>query len=120
MKMVNTSSKKIVPDNIDKLICPIVLAHLIIGDGTFSGSDSRVRISTYNYTFDECTILSNSITNNCNITCKVLYDRTGYSGEKQYILTIGKNQLMILQETVSIHIHKSILYRIGIIVPPFL
>lgn len=109
--------RKIVPINIEELICPIVLAHLIIGDGTFSPVDSRIRISTYNYTFQECEMLSKAIKNNCNIVSKVLYDRIGHSGEKQYILTIGKNQLIKVQQTVQIDMHQTILYRIGIISP---
>ena len=111
----NGKHKKIVPSAISDIICPIVLAHLIIGDGTFSTSDNRIRICTYNFTFNECVILSNAITNNCGIVCKVMFDRIGSSGDKQYVLTIGKNQLIKTQKVVFPHIHTSMLYRIGII-----
>ena len=106
--------KKIIPVNIADLICPIVLAHLIIGDGTFSSKDSRIRIYTNHFTFEECDILANAITLNCSIQCKVIFDRKGKTGDNQYILTIGKNQLIRLQEILSPHIHSSILYRIGL------
>lgn len=116
----NGNYKKVIPTNIDQLLCPVVLAHLIMGDGTFSIMDNRVRICTYNFTFEECNMLANAITKNCNVICKVLLDRTGYSGDKQYVLTIGKNQLMKLQGVVSSHMHPSMLYRIGCNKTPFL
>jgi len=106
--------KKIIPVNIADLLCPIVLAHLIIGDGTFSSKDGRIRIYTNHFTFEECDILANAITLNCSIQCKVIFDRKGKTGDNQYILTIGKNQLIRLQEILSPHIHSSILYRIGL------
>lgn len=93
---------------------PIVLAHLIMGDGTFSTRDNRVRICTYSFSFEECTMLADAIKKKCAISCKVLLDRADSSGEKQYILTIGKNSLMKLQEVVLPHMHKSMLYRIGL------
>jgi hypothetical protein len=108
--------KKIIPSNIAELLCPIVLAHLIMGDGTFSAKDSRIRIYTNHFSFEECNLLADAITHNCNIHCKVLFDRIGgpSGDDKQYILTIGKNQLIKLQELVSPHMHTSMLYRIGL------
>lgn len=110
----NNKYKKIVPTSIIYTICPIVLAHLIIGDGSFNKTDQRIRIYTNHFSFEECDILANSIINNCKINCKVLYDRTSTSGQKQYILTIGKKELIKLQNIVKYHIHDSILYRIGL------
>lgn len=112
----NGKYRKIIPINIMEILCPIVLAHLIMGDGTFSSKDSRVRIYTNHFSYQECNILANAITQNCDVQCKVLFDRIGGSSknEKQYILTIGKNQLRKLQELVSPHMHSSMLYRIGL------
>lgn len=112
----NDKYKKIIPVDIAELLCPIVLAHLIMGDGTFSAKDSRIRIYTNHFSFQECSLLAQAITLNCNIECKVLFDRIGgrSDGDKQYILTIGKNQLIKLQELVSPHMHSSMLYRIGL------
>lgn len=106
--------RKIVSMNIQDILCPIVLAHLIIGDGTFSHKDGRIRIYTNHFSLLECNMLANAIVTNCNIQCKVLFDRVGRSGDKQYILTIGKKELIKLQGMVSHHMHKSMLYRIGI------
>lgn len=111
----NGKHRKIVPTTIKELLCPIVLAHLIIGDGTFSTKDSRIRIYTNHFSFEECVLLANAITVNCDIQCKVIFDRIGSAGDKQYILTIGKNQLIKLQECVSPYMHTSILYRIGLL-----
>jgi len=114
-KNIDGKSIKIVPTNIQEIMCPIVLAHLIMGDGTFSKKDKRIRISTYNFTFNECNMLADSITKNCNINCKVLFDRVNSKNQKQYILTIGKKELIKVQKNVSIHMHKSMLYRIGML-----
>lgn len=110
----NGKYTKIVPNNIDKLLCPIVLAHLIMSDGTFSDSDNRIRIYTNQSSISECKMLANAITKNCNVECKVIFDRVGHSGNKQYILTIGKNQLTKLQNLVQFHMHHSMLYRVEI------
>lgn len=106
--------RKIVPLSIMKEICPIVLAHLIIGDGNFSKSDIRTRIYTNHFSFEECTLLASAITNNCNIQCEVLFDRVSKGGNKQYILTIGKMQLHKLQVLVRPYMHESMLYKIGL------
>ena len=106
--------KKVVSSDIYKEMCPIVLAHLIMGDGNFSNKDKRIRIYTNSFTFEECTILAKAITNNCDIECKVLFDRVGHNKQKQYILTIGKKQQDKLKNLVSPHMHKSMLYRVGL------
>lgn len=110
--------RKIVPISIKEDMCYIVLAHLIIGDGNFTAYDIRTRIYTNHFSFDECRLLADAITTNCNIRWEVLYDRVSKSGIKQYILTIGKSQLEKLRAHVAPHMHQSMLYKVGKIFPP--
>ena len=117
-KLIDEKFVKIIPSNIQDIMCPIVLAHLIMGDGSFSKVDNRIRIFTNSFTFQECCLLADSITKNCDIECRVLFDRVGKKNEKQYILTIGKKQLTKVQTVLAPHMHKSMIYKIGITLIP--
>lgn len=111
---------KVVPNIIRYEICNIVLAHFIMGDGNYS-PDGRVRIYTNNYTFEECILLKESIKINCNIECKVIFDRiSSNNNKKQYILIFSKIEVSKLQFIVKPYIHKSILYRVGLGLSPIL
>lgn len=57
----NEKYKKIIPTTISEMICSIVLAHVIMGDGTFGIKDSRIRIYTNSFSFQECNILADAI-----------------------------------------------------------
>ena len=94
-------------------MCEIVLAHFIMGDGNY-GKDGRVRIYTNNYTLEECILLRDSIQENCDVKCEVLFDRVGKDKKDQYILTIGKIELKKLQSLVKPYMHSSMLYRVGL------
>jgi hypothetical protein len=104
---------KIVPLNIDCLMSPITLAHLIMGDGGYNKASNMVRIFTYNFTLEDCPRLAQSITN-MNIETQVKYDRLGKNGEKQYILKIDGSQLKTLCDTVTPHMESSMYYRVGL------
>lgn len=92
---------------------PIVLAHLIMGDGNYHITHNRVRIFTNSFTYNDCVRLAESITN-MGITTRVLFDRVGKDGNKQYILSIDSPFLNTLQTTVGPYMHSSMLYRIGL------
>jgi hypothetical protein len=100
---------KIVPINIIDLMNPIVLAHMIQGDGNFDKGRNRVRIYTNSYKKEEVENLALAINSKLNIYTGVLHDR-----KDQWILTIGANNLDLLRRTVSSHFHPSMLYRLGI------
>ena len=97
-------------------MCEIVLAHFIMGDGNY-GKDGRVRIYTNNYTLEECILLRDSIQENCNVKCEVLFDRVAKDKKDQYILTIGRSpslEMKKLQSLVKPYMHSSMLYRVGL------
>lgn len=89
-------------------MCEIVLAHFIMGDGNYGVE----YVSTHS--LEECNLLRNSIQENCNIKCEVLFDRVGKDKKDQYILTIGKTELEKLKFLVKPYMHSSMLYRVGL------
>jgi len=104
--------KKIVPKNIMRLMTPITLAHLIMGDGNYDKGRNRVRIYTNSFSLEDCELLARSI-KNMGIEVNVMKDKLGSKGQ-QYILTIGAKQLPLLQKLISPYMHESMLYRIGL------
>jgi hypothetical protein len=92
---------------------PLVLAHLIIGDGSYSNSEGCVFIYTNSYTYSDCVKLAEAITA-IGIVTTVRKERVGKNGCMQYKLAILKSQVVKLREMISIHMHPSMMYRIGI------
>lgn len=97
---------KRVPENIDSLMTPVVLANLIMGDGNLKGGEGIIRIYTNSFTRLEVEKLA--ITSKLNIRTKAVHDRNG-----QYILTINKLQLNAVRTLIESYIHPSMLYKLG-------
>lgn len=102
-------NKKIVPENIDSLMTPVVLANLIMGDGNLKKGDNIIRIYTNSFTKLEVERLASAITNKLGIETRAVHDRRG-----QYILVISKSQLDKVRELISPHMHPSMLYKLGL------
>jgi hypothetical protein len=100
---------KIVPSNIESLISPIVLAHLIMGDGNFKSKDKIIRIYTNSFIKSDVERLGNAITNKLGILTKTVCDRNN-----QYMLTISKNQLDTVKSLILPYMHESMLYKLGL------
>lgn len=79
---------KTVPVNIGELMSPVVLAHLIMGDGNLKLPDEIIRIYTNSFTKEEVGRLALAITKKLNIPTKVAHDRNN-----QYMITFSKSQL---------------------------
>lgn len=99
---------KIVPSNIHKIISPVVLAHLIMGDGNLKIKDNIVRIYTNSYSKNDVERLAKAICKKLDIATRVAHDRNN-----QYILTISKNQLYKLKKTIMPYMHPSMVYKLG-------
>ena len=80
--------KKVVPSNIEGLMTPAVLAHLIMGDGNLKLPDKIFRIYTNSFTKEEVESLALAIKNRLGIETKAVHDRNG-----QYMITISKSEL---------------------------
>ena len=79
---------KVIPDNIEELITPVVLAHLIMGDGNLKPKDNILRIYTNSFTKQDVERLAEAITNKLGIVTRVVHDRN-----EQFMLVISKDQL---------------------------
>lgn len=101
--------KKIIPLNIEELMSPVVLAHLIMGDGNLKQPDKIIRIYTNSFTQVEVNLLALAITRKLNILTKVVHDRNN-----QYMLTISKSQLPLVQQILKPHMHPSMYYKIDL------
>jgi len=100
---------KIIPHNIEDHMTPVVLAHLIMGDGNLKPKDNIIRIYTNSFSKKDVELLSTSINNKLGIITKVTYDRNN-----QYILTISKNQLEAVKTMILPYMHKSMLYKLDL------
>jgi len=63
---------KIIPQNIENLITPVVLAHLIAGDGNLKKGDNIIRIYTNSFTKSDVEKLAQAITNKLGIETKAV------------------------------------------------
>lgn len=100
---------KSIPQNIEQYLNPLVLAHLIMGDGNLKPKDNIIRIYTNSYTKEEVEVLALAITKKLNILTQVFHDR-----REQYIITISKNQLIKVRELLKPDMHLSMYYKLGI------
>lgn len=104
---------KVVPACIDSLMTPMVLAHMIIGDGYFALDTSTVFIYVNAFTRPDCVRLAEAISA-IGVRTTVRVDRNGKQGVKQYKLAISKAQLPALRAIVKPFMHPSMLYRLGL------
>jgi hypothetical protein len=109
--VLNSQGKliKVVPHNMVELMSPIVLAHLIMGDGNLKLPDEIIRIYTNSFTKEEVELLALAITKKLNILSKVAHDRNG-----QYMITISKSQLPLVRELTKAYVHPSMCYKLGL------
>lgn len=103
---------KVVPAMIGELMTPIVLAHLIMSDGSYDSANNTVFIYVNSYTHGDCVSLAAAITA-MGIPTTVRADRYGKDGQKQYKLAITKAHQKTLQAMLTPHMHESMLYRLG-------
>lgn len=66
---------KIVPYNREDIISPVVLAHLIRGDGNIKPNDKIIRIYTNSFSKQDVERLAKAITNKLGIVTKAVYER---------------------------------------------
>lgn len=100
---------KIIPLNIEDSITPVLLAHLIMGDGNLKSGDKILRIYTNSFTQTEVELLAKGITDKLNIKARAAHDRNN-----QYMITISKTELPLIQNLVLPHMHPSMLYKIDL------
>lgn len=100
---------KRVPENIASWMTPVVLAHLIMGDGNFKKGENIIRIYTNSFTKLDVEKLASVITSKLGIVTKAVHDRNN-----QYMLTISRTQLEKVRELIGSHMHPSMSYKLGL------
>ena len=101
--------KKLIPSNVEDLITPVGLAHLIMGDGNLKQPDKIIRIYTNSFTKKDVELLALAIINKFNIKTRVVHDRNN-----QYIITISKSELPKVNSLIKDHLHPSMFYKIDL------
>jgi hypothetical protein len=101
--------KKIIPSNIEEFMTPVVLAHLIMGDGNLKQPDKIIRIYTNSFTKEDVESLAKAIINKLNVQARAVHDRNN-----QYMITISKSELAKVQNLIKDHMHPSMLYKIDL------
>jgi len=109
---VTGSYVKIVPAVIGDLMTPIVLAHLLISDGSFNVEQNTVFIYTNAFTKEDCWLIAQAITR-MGIKTTLRKDRIGKDGNQQYKLAIGPGELTKLRGLVGPHMFEGFRYRLG-------
>lgn len=100
---------KCIPVNIYQLLTPVVLAHLIMGDGNIKLPDQIIRIYTNSFIKEDIERLALAISNKLKIRTRAVHDRNG-----QYMLTISKDQLPLVRKLLTSHMHPSMYYKLGL------
>nr|AMX22316.1 LAGLIDADG endonuclease [Cryphonectria parasitica] len=107
--LANGKLVKIIPSNIMELISPVVLAHLIMGDGNLKMPDKIIRIYTNSFTKSDVELLAKAINKKLGIAAKATLDRND-----QYMITISKSQLSLVIAQLKTHMHSSMSYKLGL------
>ncbi len=88
---------------------PVVLAHLIMGDGNLKPKDNIIRIYTNSFSKEDVERLGIAITKKLGIIVKVVSDRNN-----QYMITISINQLELVRSIILPYMHPSMVYKLGL------
>lgn len=88
---------------------PVVLAHLIMGDGNIKPKDKIIRIYTNSFSKNDVERLGKAINNKLGIITNIRFDRNN-----QYILTISKKELDNLRSIILPYMHISMLYKLDL------
>lgn len=95
---------KIIREGIIGLMCPIVLAFWIIGDGSYSGNG--LVLSTDSYSFDHIIILQKALNTQFNIQTSI------HKSKGNHVIYIGAKDIDKIREIVRPYIDSSQFYKI--------
>lgn len=106
--------RKILPNNLEIYLTPLVLAHWTMGDGTFDkGRNQRIILCTDCFNLNEVNRLKVALLEKYNISSYIKSSKSGQSKIVHRIAISGKNR-KIFQSLVSPYIIPSLFYRIGL------
>lgn len=112
-KSIDNKNIKVLPLNLGSLFTPLSFAFLIMGDGSWDNSGSRIVLHLNNFTLIEVNRIQSIILSKFNISSYLV--KTLHSNkDRGYILKIPARDVSKVQALVSNHIYPSLKYKIGL------
>jgi hypothetical protein len=108
--MLISNGKKVIPNDIRKLITPVCLAHCICGDGQHVAKGGII-LCTNNYTLSEVAILIAALKSNFNADCNI-HNKKVRHGNTYYRIYIKKSSFDSIKPLIIEYIHQSFLYKL--------
>lgn len=110
---VNGRNIKILPIDIFNLFTPLCFAYLIMGDGSWDSSGSRISLHLNNFTINEVKIIQNILLTKFQISSTII--KNPHSDPlRGNILRIPKKDVAKVRELTKEFIYPSLLYKIGL------
>ena len=112
-KSINNKNIKILPLNLDCLFTPLGFAFLIMGDGSWDKSTSRIILHLNNFTKFEVSRIQSILLSKYDLSSYLV--KTPHSDkDRGYILKIPARNINKVRELVSDHIYPTLKYKIGL------
>lgn len=112
-KNVDGRNIKILPSDIFDLFTPLCFAYLIMGDGSWDSSGSRITLHLNNFTISEIKIIQNILLTKFGISSSTV--QTKHSDPlRGYIIRIPNKEVAKVRNLTKEFIYPSLLYKIGL------
>lgn len=112
-KLINNKNIKVLPLNLDSLFTPLAFAFLIMGDGSWDKSSSRIIIHLNNFTLIEVNRIQSILLSKYDISSYLV--KTSHSDkDRGYVLKIPSRDVPKVRALVSDHIYPTLKYKIGL------
>ena len=112
-KSINNKNIKVLPLNLDSLFTPLAFAFLIMGDGGWDKSSSRIILHLNNFTKFEVSRIQSILLSKYDLSSYLV--KTPHSDkDRGYILKIPARNINKVRELVSDHIYPTLKYKIGL------
>ena len=112
-KSISNKNIKVLPLNLDFLFTPLAIAFLIMGDGSWDKSGSRIIIHLNNFTLIEVNRIQSILLSNFDIS-SYLVKNPHSDKERGYVLKIPNRDVGKVITLVSDHIYPTLKYKIGL------
>ena len=112
-KSIDNKNIKVLPLNLDFLFTPLAIAFLIMGDGSWDKSGSRIIIHLNNFTLIEVNRIQSILLSKFDISSYLV--KTPHSDkDRGYVLKIPARDVGKVRALVSDHIYPTLKYKIGL------
>ena len=112
-KSISNKNIKVLPLNLDSLFTPLAFAFLIMGDGGWDKSSSRIILHLNNFTKFEVSRIQSILLSKYDLSSYLV--KTPHSDkDRGYILKIPARDINKVRELVSDHIYPTLKYKIGL------